>query len=231
MGVALDFSSGYMQWQGKETVELNVVERCESDVPTTVSSALRIRPTEVERQPSGGAYTGTDVVWLLPKTLLGTTVPKPGDTIDDGDAVTWTVLRVRYLTSWQVFRCYCVDLKVALKLDHTISIQRPLRTKDLVGGYTTLWPDDVPPGGSTPYENISARVQLEDKRYVERRGIKGYEETYRVVVDRQLTLSGNDRVKWTDPTCSGLAVYLDIVSVIDAEKIGDLPTLVCRRTI
>jgi len=211
--------SEYTIWDNRELINY-VSHRNAGDQSFAGVVGKRMAPTFKELAVSNGAYTGSDMVWWIPACLLGTTA-KPADRIIDADAVAWTALEVRKIVLGSVWRIMSRNLVLAHDLRDTISIERATFTTDAMGGDVRSWP---PGSGTTPYANIAAKVQkiTDDLRIV--LGIQGFEGTYAVIIDRDVTLGPNDRVKFgTAPP-----VYLDILGLKNPTRIDELPVLDCR---
>jgi hypothetical protein len=60
---------------------------------------------------------------------------------------------------------------------------------------------------------------------VDERLVRGFQGTHAVVVDRQIAVTNQDRIAWSDAT--GAVQYLDIVGYHNPEQIGELPVVDC----
>lgn len=179
-----------------------------------------------EMAASGGVYTSQDRVFLVPGALLPSGLrPKPSDVVQDKDGDRWTVLEAdvnRYGTTW---RLTSRNLVLAEDLRDSIWIERASLSIDPAGVKVKAWPTGTGPrGGSTPYSDLPARVQLMTQEVADQRGIRGAKGSLAVIVGRQVVIDQEtDRVRLRDGT------YLDIVGIHDPQTIDKLPTLDCER--
>lgn len=234
----LDQSADWLTWDNTVPVvflSARASGPVTQSVPTAKVRALRPR----ELAASGGAYVAGDLVVNIPAALL--TVgenPKPGDQVFTADGTPYTVLEEQggkrdQSGNPQTWRLVTRNLALAFDLRDTISIQRPGLTYDAPGGTMRGWPDHnqpgVTPGGSTPYLSIAAKVQPADKAEEEEHGVSGLREHYTIILDRQVLLTREDRVKVEAWRLGGVPVYLDIERVYDLGMIDQLPKLDCVR--
>ena len=210
------------QWDMTESVYLESVrgpsmEQRELRSSTDfVSVAKRRNVTIREQAASGGVYTGSDVNWHIPATLLVSgVIPRVGDVVIDGKQRRWTVLEVQENHWGQHFKLTTRDLRIAHNLRDTIIIQRATIIKDAAGVNVKLFPPD---GGSVTYNNLPCRVQLISEQVLDERGIRGREGTYTITADRQIDVNTEDRILWGQ-------LILDVVGYRQAELISDLPVL------
>lgn len=222
--MALDTSEDYLVWENREAVTFRSRTRTGgTDFPIT--DAKRRAPTYKELAASNGAYTGQDLVWLLPAVLApsasGQHAPKPGDKVTDDDGVIWTALEVALNKLKQTWRLVTRNLVLAYDLRDTIDIQRPTISYDAAGAITRTWPDDETPGGSNAYEGLAAKVQLITDETVDILGVRGLKGNYAVFVAEDVEIQESDRIKWD-------GVYLTIKTLRNPQRIDELPVLDCE---
>lgn len=194
---------------------------------TVIRVAKRRAMTKAEVMASGGAYTREDVNWHLPVLECPQGfAPMPGDTITDSEEVHWTVLERAWNKVRQTWRLTTRNLALAYRLSEKIDIERADIRQDAAGGTIRLWP---PHGGKVAYEQILARVQPQTTQRVEERGIRDVETIYQVILDRQVVLTGQDRIKWVDAV--GDVHYLDITALRNPERLDELPVLDARKAL
>jgi hypothetical protein len=69
----------------------------------------RKRPlTTAERMLTGFREGATDCTWILAATVLGSTVPQPGDSITEADGTVWIIGRVESALAESDYKCYAV---------------------------------------------------------------------------------------------------------------------------
>lgn len=187
-------------------------------IPTAKRRAL----SRHESFPSGGAYTGLEVIYLFPQELVPHNFESnPGDVITEieDDAKGYTVLRCQHNKNKQTWRCETVNLAILYGLRDLIDIERPEISYDAAGGVVRTWP---PSGGRIVYASLSARVQLITKELADERGYRGFREAYSIPLSRQVAITKEDRIKWTD---NGKVKYLDIRQHKQPDRIDELPML------
>ncbi len=198
----------------------------------TIDLAKRRAPGWREKSASDATYQAAMLNWFIPaakladmmsgssgSTATGETLekPRPGDYIVDSDGLTWTVQTADNIVLKSIWKFQTLNLSIVYDLRDTISIERSAITYDSTGGIIRTWP---PTGGSTPYDTISARVQLMTQDEVEQRSLRGRQSHYLVIVDQELTLTSEDRIKWVSGSTTN---YLEIVDYHNAKRIDELP--------
>src|ERR1022692_1179073 len=98
MTLVLDMSDDFFDYDFPESVTITHTRTFQagSNQIVNVPAAIRAQPTDRERAPTGGAYAGFDLTWLVPDKLLGSKVPEPGDSITDEQQTTWTILAAAF---------------------------------------------------------------------------------------------------------------------------------------
>jgi head-tail adaptor len=232
----VDTSRNYLAWNNTEAITYTVHRSTGADIAYSVATAKR-RPLSIkERLASGGAYLGLDRVWLIPAALLAPTptpgLPSllmPGDFLTDSEGVIWTVLEASFQTLKSVWRLICRDLVLAWGLRDSVDLQRATVTTDAAGAPVRAWPDNnasgITAGGSVPYGQVPARVQLLTQQEAVARGIRGLQAAYSVIVGQAVVVTAEDRVKVLSGPHQGL--YLKIEGLRNPERIDELPILDC----
>ncbi len=207
-------TADYLIWDNTEA-GTHVSKRSGGDVETAIAIS-KSRPLNFkELAASNGVYTAKDRAWIIPTALLSDA--KPGDKWRDGNNVTWTVLEAPKYCNDTRLKLICRDLVLANDLRDAIDIQRAAVTYDAAAGKVRTWP---PSAGSTPYSGIPAKVQKITDELVMTLGIHGFKGNFAVIVGQDVTLSGNDRVKFG-------STFLDIVGQHNPTRIDELPVLDC----
>jgi hypothetical protein len=212
--MTLDVSRDYLTWEKREPVTHTGTT---DTAATAVQDARRFPVRRHEQQTSGGVYRGDDRVWCLPAAQVAAE-PLPGDRVTDSAGTVWTVLEAKPVglgSSLSHYRLVTRDLVLAERLRDTLDVERPAITYDASGVTLRAWP---PSGGTTPYAGIPCRVQPQEAVAVEERGLYGFRGTHLGFVDRQLTLTAEDRV------LSG-GVYYEVRGWRSASRIDELFTL------
>lgn len=229
MNMALDF----LVWDNLETCTL-VSRRSTGDMSDTIASVRRHQVTTKEAAASYGAYMDGDVFFYVARRRVSEAIgePKIGDMVIDDEDNRFTVLAVdhrkRDKAQAQTFRLQGRNLSVVFDLRDLITIEVPVRTLDSSGVRTLVW--------ATKYDFLPGRVQKLSEEVAEERGLRGFQAVYEVTVDREVTVTSEDRIKWipglvespggqaTTPHGEA-AVYLDIRQYREAESLGSLPVI------
>jgi len=230
--VNIDLDDDYLTWERKEPITYHPAPYSD-DVAITVPLAKRRAPTLKEQMTSGGVYTSTDLIWIIP-TLEAPALdqefpPKPADTIEDGDGRLWTVLSQMPRGALKSFwRLVTRDLALTCELRDAISILRPVITVGDAAEPVFVWPPD---GGSYVAVDLPARVQPSSDGIGKRNEIETAQTQFNVIYDdrrqERVELRSGDRIVVTQGTRAGQV--LRWVSRSNEERIDELPYLVCER--
>ncbi len=212
----LDHSQEYLVWDNREAVTFRSRgTNASQDFP--ISDAKRRAPTYKELAASNGAYTGQDLVWLIPATLApaytSRSAPKPGDKVVSAEA-TWTALEVALNNLKSTWRLVTRNLVLAYDLRDTVDIERATVTYDAAGGPLRTF--------AAVYSALACKVQLITQELADVLGVRGFKGTYAVTVAQDVTLVQGDRVKWG-------SVYLDVLKQHNPQRIDELPVLDCVK--
>lgn len=188
--MAIDFTGDYAFWDGSEAVTL-VRSASHGDSETSVSTALRLPLSTREVATSNGAYTSQDVRWLIPGALaVGDQAPKPGDLIrsnnEYGNLVDWTILDRSYSTMTAVYRCTTRDLVLSADLRDSLSVRRPLNSKDAAGKRVSAYQEI--------YADVPAKIQEMESEPTDAFGTKSWKKKYVAYVGRRLVVQNEDQV-------------------------------------
>ena len=215
MPFSLDMSQDWRVWDNVEFARFDSI-RGPSSMPTDLPAAMARNLTTKELLASNGAYTGTDLVWLIPAATVATDFSaKPGDVITDRNGVAWTVLEVGLNKQRQTWRLVCRSLAIVYDLRDQITIEQSSIFQDAALAPVRSW--------KPVYKNLSARVHPDESAIVDERGLRGQQNRYIVVVDRQLPAFDvrEHRILWDGK-------YLDIDKLTMAERISELPRMEAR---
>ncbi len=191
-------------------------------IPVAKRRKLSVRELAV----SGGAYTGRDRVWFIPRTFLADA--KPGDVVV-ADQERWTVMEEELGKFGQTWRLTTRDLTVSYDLRDVVNIERPQITYDAAGAPIMLFPSGpAPNGGEVLYPSLVCKVQPTTQEIAEERGIRGTAQSYDVIVSRQIAVCQYDRIAWTAGTQT---VYLDILKLENPQSIMELPKIQAVRKV
>jgi hypothetical protein len=226
--LALDIADDYLTWEKLEPIDYYPSPR-RDDVVVSVALAKRRAPTFKELAPSNGAYTASDLVWIVPVAqapgLKEQFPPRPRDVIEDDDLVAWTILEVQPLGGLKTFwRFITRNLVLAEGLRDTVTIQRPDITTGDSGEPVYTWP---PLGGCLLVEDLPARVQPSDSAPQVINGIETAHKRFNVILGQQVEMRVGDRVLVTSGDRVGM--YLRWESLTNADRIDELPLLACLR--
>lgn len=216
--MAIPTDRNHRAWENPEAITF-IRHGKLTDDEYAVSIAKRRAPTFKEMAASGGVYTGQDLVWLVPVTLLtaaGLTDVKPADIIRDSDGVLWTVLERSLNTLKSTWRCVTRDLILAYDLRGTLSVRRPqaLTTDDAA---TREYVYD------TIYTGVPCRFQAMGDEVSDERGQRLTVSKYSIWVGQRLTLTNEDQIVDEDGN-----IY-ELKATQDADRIDQLQRLDCER--
>lgn len=213
MALTVDFSGDYDDvWDKTEAITYRSKNRFIYS-NTSVTKALRAQPTERERAPTGGVYTGFDLIWVISDTLL-TSTPKPGDLVKDSSELEWTVLTAEYDQLDQVWNLTTVDLSLANDLKDKIDIYQPDSTVDTAGAYN--------PTFTTKYASLNCRIQEISGSESEQRGLRGTLKRYEIYLAKQVEVSTRFYAQDSEGN------KYDIVSWSNPDRIDELQVLSCE---
>jgi hypothetical protein len=177
-----------------------------------VADARRFPVRRHEQAASGGVYRGDDRVWCLPAAQCSFE-PLPADRVTDSAGTVWTVLEAKPVglgSSLSHYRLVTRDLVLAAGLRDVLDVERPAITYDASGVALRAW--------SAAYSGIPCRVQPQEAVAVEERGLYGFRGTHLGFVDRQLTLTAEDRLNVA-------GVYYEVKGWRNAQRIDELFTI------
>jgi hypothetical protein len=214
MTVDIDMSLDYLVWERQATTVQYESVRHDAAPDKVVVFAHRRAISTRQLLAAQGAYTGSDLNWLIPaKPITSPFRPKAGDIITDEFEDAWTVLEPQFNKFRETHRLVCRNLALVYGLRDSIEIQEAVTITDGVGSIKrTEW---VP-----IYQNLAARVQPTSAEPKTERGVEGQQTRYTVVVGRQLSLLNvrNCRILWEGK-------LLDLASYTMAEQISELPRI------
>lgn len=178
--------------------------------PSAVTDAKPCAITAKEAMASGGVYTMTDRVWLIPTTLLAAGVkPKPGDQIRQADNTDWTVLAVDPLSKFgHTYRLTCRNLVLVAGLTQAAKVLRPTMATNGVGQRNQAFAE--------AYSGLAVRIQ--ESSHVVAESLQGGrmdQREYTMYVGTRLILVAGDVVE-----CAG--VRYDVVGSANWDRIDQL---------
>lgn len=246
MDLTAAFSLDYLSWDGTESVTYESARR-PTDSPALsrqlrnpsqadmIPVAKRRALTRRELAASLGSYTAGDRVWLLPAAVLPSWLsPKPGDVVVDSAAARWTALEVQTNKGEQTYRLTCRNLTLVFELRDSIDIERASVIYDGAGAAIKQFPTGPGPrGGQVLYTGLVCRVQLATQQIAEERGIRGFRGTYAIIVEREVTVTNEDRIRLRTASTDGLAAgsYLEIRDYHQAQTIDNLSVIAAERAV
>ena len=208
--VSLDTSTDDAVWDNVSDISFASVSKTD-DALTCIMRAHRHAIGRKELAVSNGVYVPEDTIWRLPRRSMGTVVPKVRDRITDVENVVWTILEVSRIAATQRYRCVCRDLILVENLRDSILIETPSYTFDTAGIRIKTF--------TSKYAGLPARVQPITSEIVDERAIRGFKTTHTVIVDRQLSVTNEDRIVLENGR------ILEIRGYRDPERIDELPQI------
>jgi hypothetical protein len=187
--------------------------------------ARRRNLTTREKAASGGVYFGGQQIWKVPVEVLPVKFQlKPADVIVDRDGHKHTVQSTDLINERTEWRLETLDLVLAYDLRDTVNIERATISNSPAGAYLKAFASGPPPnGGEVIYNGLAARVQLVTQEVNDQRGLRAFLGNYLIIVSRQVSVTNEDRVFWTDS--GGVVRYFDIKGYHNAQRIDELPVL------
>lgn len=219
MAIPLDWSADYLSWDFQERVTFtSAAAGGRAEVSFPVEPTLRGQPTAKERAPTGGAYAGSDLQWLLPFPMLRGNAVKPADTVTAADGTVYTVLQPGYDQLDQVWDCYSVALSIAHQLADRLTVWAPANAQDRAGSRVATY--------AQTYGPTDARFQLVDESQEEARGKQLWRRTYEAYVAAEVELTNECQVRDGDGNVYQVTGYknrgrIDELSVISCVRYGD----------
>ncbi len=233
MAFELDIQDDYLMWERLEPISVYPSPRNDL-VRVNVARAKRRAPTTRELAASNGAYTATDLVWLIPRReapSLDSNFPlKPGDLIEaddiaEGQPAPWTILAVQPYGALRTFwRVTTRNLRLAFGLRDAVSILRPTVTQGDSAEPLYTYP---PAGGSYVVQDLAARVQPTSGGIGVANAVETAQQRFNVILGQQVDLLSTDRVLVTQGNLAGQ--LLRWTSIANEERIDELPALECMR--
>lgn len=238
----------YTYWPRPEVV--TIVQRGLGGSTLTASVAMRDTPqTRTEQSPMGARYLSTELTWYLagPEIVPQGVEILPGDKISadvkygqDGSAkAEWTIQEPSYNPLDDVWTCRSKRLFIHPRQRSYITVQRPRRDpltgllpQSPTGREIRSWEDVYTDEVCAVYKRSQEDSIVDDQ--------EGTLETYLIILERDLTLTSNDRIllRWNEfgsGSGTGTSVdederkILDISSYESEDLIDELPHLTCVR--
>lgn len=222
MSSFLDLSQDYLMWTNTELSGCRYQStRNTGTMVDSIAICKKRSASDKEQAASGGAYTGTDVLWLIPTQQLAKSIgePKPGDVVIDRDGNEFTVLQAtgkrRDANGYQQWNLMSRNLVVAYDLRDTITIQTATATTDPNSGADLLSWQPI-------YQALPCKVQEVAAEESEERGIRGTARKYEIFVATDLAgLDTNCRVVWP----AALGGYLEVKGYRGRGRIDELSVI------
>jgi len=246
MDLTNTFKTDYVSWDNTESVVYESARRPvdspalarelrNPNVLDVISIAKRRALSSREIQASLGAYTGGDRVWLLPVAVFPTSiVPKVSDVVVDADGTRWTALEVQLNKFGQTHRLTCRALSIAFALRDKADIERPYTNYDEAGAAIKHFPTGPGPrGGTVAYQGLVCRVQLMTEQIADERGIRGFKGAYAIIVEREVVVTNEDRIRLTQDSTDGLpaGTYLEVRDYHQAQTIDNLAVIAAEKAV
>lgn len=227
---AIALSDDYLTWERLESGTYYPAPVCD-DKAVVIAKTKRRAPTIKELAASGGVYTATDLIWIIPRAeapgLAEQFPPKPGDVFEDeAEGVAWTVLQVMPFGALKSFwRLVTRNLTLAYDLRDTVTIVRPTITTGTAAEPVFTWPPD---GGRYIVSELAARVQPSGGDAIGiRNDVETLQKALHVYLATQVDVRMGDRVIVASGDYKGQT--LRVLSMSNESRIDELPFLVCER--
>lgn len=205
MTLTLDYSDDYLVFDCLEPVVLERSRRRDhrqgDDSPMVtwqkvpVEKALRKELSEQDIIASGGALSSQDLVWLIPKNLLEVQPNKGDVVVDEAESRRWTVLTFSFSQLNEIWELSCRDLGITYDLSDLCDIERASSFRDDSGTPVKRFP---PEGGEVLHSRLPCRLQPLQSEIAEEKGVRGFRTTYDLILDREIDITNEDRVKLGD---------------------------------
>lgn len=231
MTATLDMSTDYLCWENLEEVRVFPAPRLD-DTSFDVLKSKRRAITQRELIQGNGAYTGTDMVWLVPQLELGQGNLgyrfQPGDIVrdhaEDPDPETeWTVLTPSWNKLKQTWRLIVRSLALNANLRDTLSILRPLIQYGAATEPVYRWDQ-----AQAIVTGLPCRVQPQTTGVEVHNEVEGAATRYEVILGQQVTLQAFDRFSATI-TKTGETILLQWTEHRNADRLDELPVVSCVR--
>lgn len=211
----------YQLWDNRESVTVRVPVSNGSYTDYALGNCKRRVLTTKELAASAGRYTGSDLVWLIPKTIAdaaGLGNIKPHDRVIDFDDNSYTVLEAAEQTLRTIWRLVTRNMRIAAGLHDAVSLQHPTITQTSAGGRSVSW--------TTISAAVVCRVQPRQTEVFDDRGVRSTTTVYDVYFEEDIaaTNAAGDfaRLLFGSKT-------LQIVNYKQADRIDVLPVAECRE--
>ncbi len=214
--MALDLSDDYLCVDLYEPVTINsrataVGSHSES---VEVSRAFRRKLTNRELTASAGAAVRMESAFDVPMTLTTGYTWKPGDTLTDGDNVTYNIYTADKDPTTAFWSFVVYNPKIAYQLQHTIDVYDISPDKDAAGTATFTYETIM-------YEDIACRVQWQDGGPGVTAGAVGEVEKAIIILGERLRLTNNSQIRWYDSDYSKMR-YFDIKNWKMPDRLDEL---------
>lgn len=211
----------YLLWDNRETITFRSRDSAGNGTDRTLTDCKRRVLTTKELAASNGRYTGADLVWLVPTTILtgaGETAIKPYDTITDSGSTQYVVLEAAEQGLRTFWRLVTRNMVIANQLYDTVNVQHPTITQTAAGHRSVTW--------ATNATSVHCRVQPRQTDVFDDRGVRSTRTVYDVYFASGINATNSDgdmaRLVWG-------TVNLQIVNYTQAERIDALPMAECHK--
>lgn len=182
------------------------------DTTSSVAKALRRAMSYKELAASGGQYTGKDLVWWIPYTLLSSAKTK--DKVIDAAGVSWVVLDATLNTLQTLWRLVTRNPIIAYDLRQLVTLAKNNTDQDQGKQRAPEW---LPYRASCPASVIRENLDTSDV-FGQRTG----RSSYSVVIEEVADLSIEWQIWWG-------AKKLQIESVAKWGLVGELLQIKCTE--
>ena len=201
----------YLIFDNLEAVSFVAVANS-GDSTTSISSALRRAMSYKEMMASGGQYTGKDLVWWIPYTLLS--AAKTKDKVVDAAGVSWVVLDSTLNTLQTWWRLVTRNPTIAYDLRQLVTLAKNNTEQDEGKQRAPVW---------SPYKAACpASVTRDSLDIADAFGQRTGKSSYTVVIEEVADLSIEWQIWWGEKK-------LQIESVTKWGLVGELLQIKCTE--
>ena len=189
-------------------VEGVALKRRETGRKVSVSTALCLKRSVKEAEPSGGFAQQADADWLL-QMPSGEDGPNLGDVVVDSENNFWTILVAEQQILLGRWKCSTRELRVVLGCDDVVDVQRA-EWDDLGEGPVIVDWNDI-------YTALPVRIQPDETQVSDTTNAPVATERFTIILGDAFSLKSDDRFVGTDGSIYRLE------SLQQAKRIDKLP--------
>jgi hypothetical protein len=187
----------------------------------TIQGAKRLGGFDAERAPSRGKYLEWQVSWRLPQPNVSATI-KPGWTVTDSNAKTYTVLDVAWPRNQnQAWQIYTNRLEYNGQLEDTVQYLQTTAASSSTGARTVT----ITAVGSP----VAAAIEPERQSVGDLFGTKDMEESFLIYLSVDPSGTGPSTINAGDMFQDQNSVLYEIQDVFERDRLDVKPTFRVRK--